>query len=98
MEICADGSKQFGFWKDGKINGIATSLGTNGRMYKGQLKDDRKHGFGIWQNTKFEKYYGTWKDDKAYGEGAWIDAEGVLMAEGLFIDDWIRFKGNINVS
>ena len=42
------------------------------------------------QKTKFGvTYIGNWKEFKASGEGVLLDPFDSIIAEGIFINDWV---------
>ncbi len=41
-------------------------------------------------------YYGKYEDGRANGEGVLVNEKGDTMAEGIFVNNRMRYKGTIN--
>ncbi len=71
----ADG-KYVGEWKDDKIHGLGTIVGSDGWRYVGEFKNAKYHGQGTLTGPDGEKYVGEFKDNEYHGQGESTLANG----------------------
>lgn len=89
-----DGNKVYegGYKKNRLLNYPAEGQGKqfceNVLIYNGEFKNGKREGHGCsYYMNRTLKYDGDWMNDKANGHGKFNNEEGMLVAEGEFVDD-----------
>ena len=84
-----DAAVNFGQFREGKLNGIASLTSSNGLKYQGYFKDDNMYGIGKSNSKEGTIYFGEFKDSQKHGKGILTSHEGTrqkgLFAENKFI-------------
>ena len=80
------GSKYVGEFKDNKYHGQGTFSWANGNKYVGEYKDGNRDGQGTFYDGNI--YVGEYKDDKRDGQGRIHTANGSIIYEGIWKNDW----------
>lgn len=75
-----------GFFKNGKLDGIAIMLNENGSQYEGEVKNGLRHGYGDWYAKNGQVYHGNFENDRTNGYGILIEKDGTVR-KGIFKDD-----------
>jgi hypothetical protein len=64
-----DGSKYFGQWSEGQMNGYGNMYFFNNDHYEGDFKDNEAFGNGTYTWKDKSTYKGEWKNNKMHGFG-----------------------------
>ncbi len=75
-----------GFFKNGKLDGIAIMVNENGSQYEGEVKNGLRHGYGDWYAKNGQVYHGNFENDRTNGYGILIEKDGAVK-KGIFKDD-----------
>jgi hypothetical protein len=82
-----------GIWENNQIknnqikNGTGTKIYDNGDVYDGEWKEGKHHGKGKYLFVDGSIYEGEWKDSLFSGQGVLKNAEGVIIADGIWDDN-----------
>ena len=72
---------------DGKRTGQGTYTYANGSKYSGEFRDAKFHGQGTFTHKSGMKEVGEWANGKLNGYAIKYDANGNILAEGIWKDD-----------
>lgn len=81
------GSRYEGEWKDNRRHGKGVFYWQDGEYYEGEYKEGKRHGFGTYYWPNGDKYIGEWQNDRRSGEGKFYNADGELVASGIWRND-----------
>ncbi|MDP5077060.1 MAG: hypothetical protein NWQ19_03150 [Nonlabens sp.] len=81
-----NGHLYIGFFKNGKLDGIAIMVNENGSQYEGEVKNGLRHGYGDWYAKNSQVYHGNFENDRTNGYGILIEKDGTVK-KGIFKDD-----------
>ena len=75
-----------GFFENGKANGFANQIFSNGDNYSGNFTNGERDGYGIytWKSTN-SMYYGEWKNNKINGYG-YLTKDNITSEAGIYQD------------
>ena len=85
--VLSTGSRYEGEWKDNQKHGKGVFEWQDGAIYDGLYREDLRHGMGTYHWPNGERFEGMWERDVRSGEGTFYNADGKVVATGLWRDD-----------